>query len=135
MWSEVSYELQLEELQILVEDQLSMLLVDQSSIVKRSMLLDLAPLCIFFGREKTNDILLSHMITYLNDRDWLLRYAFFDSVIDIAACLGGRNLEEYIFPLITQALSGRLINISFVHYLTVSYQMLRSLVLQRFSLH
>lgn len=124
----------MEELQIIVEDQLSMLLVDQSSVVKRSMLLDLAPLCIFFGREKTNDILLSHMITYLNDRDWLLRYAFFDSVIDIAACLGGRNLEEYIFPLITQALSGNFIDISHAHYLTTSWQMPRSPMSQRFSL-
>ena len=124
----------MEELQILVEDQLSMLLVDQSSVVKRSMLLDLAPLCIFFGREKTNDILLSHMITYLNDRDWLLRHAFFDSVIDIAACLGGRNLEEYIFPLITQALSGKFIDISDAHYLTTSCQMPRSPMSQRFSL-
>ena len=49
----------------------------------------------------------NHMITYLNDRDWLLRYAFFDSVVDVAASLGGRNLEEYIFPLMTQALSGK----------------------------
>ncbi|THH10662.1 hypothetical protein EW145_g1172 [Phellinidium pouzarii] len=103
--ADVSYDLHLEELQKLMEDQLSSLLVDQSSIVKRSVLLDIAPLCIFLGRQKTNDVLLSHMITYLNDRDWLLRYAFFDSIVDVAACLGGRNLEEYIFPLMTQALS------------------------------
>ncbi|KAL5523732.1 hypothetical protein ACEPAG_7905 [Sanghuangporus baumii] len=102
---EISYDLRLEELQALIENQLSILLVDQSSVVKRSVLLDIAPLCIFFGRQKTNDVLLSHMITYLNDRDWLLRYAFFDSIVDVAACLGGRNLEEYIFPLMTQALS------------------------------
>ena len=47
------------------------------------------------------------MITYLNDRDWLLRYAFFDSIVDVAACAGGRSLEEYILPLMIQALSGR----------------------------
>ncbi|KAI5119857.1 hypothetical protein M0805_000691 [Coniferiporia weirii] len=102
---EVSYDLHMEELQKVMEEQLSSLLVDQCSVVKRSVLLDIAPLCIFFGRQKTNDVLLSHMITYLNDRDWLLRYAFFDSIVDVAACLGGRNLEEYIFPLMTQALS------------------------------
>ncbi|EJD02926.1 uncharacterized protein FOMMEDRAFT_123012 [Fomitiporia mediterranea MF3/22] len=102
---EISYDARLEELQDLIENQLSLLLVDQSNVVKRSVLLDIAPLCIFFGRQKTNDVLLSHMITYLNDRDWLLRYAFFDSIVDVAACLGGRNLEEYIFPLMTQALS------------------------------
>lgn len=46
------------------------------------------------------------MITYLNDRDWLLRYTFFESIVDVAACVGGRSLEEYIFPLMVQALSG-----------------------------
>ena len=54
-------------------------------------------------------MLLGHMITYLNDRDWLLRYAFFESIVDVAACVGGRSLEEYIFPLMVQALSGLLI--------------------------
>jgi phosphoinositide-3-kinase, regulatory subunit 4 len=49
------------------------------------------------------------MITYLNDRDWLLRYTFFESIVDVAACVGGRSLEEYIFPLMVQALSGLLI--------------------------
>lgn len=104
--AQVSYDASMEELQNLVAEFISTLLVDQSSVVKRSVLLDIAPLCIFFGRQKTNDLLLSHMITYLNDRDWLLRYAFFDSIVDVAACLGGRNLEEYIFPLMSQALSG-----------------------------
>jgi len=102
---EVSYDASMEELQNLIAEFISTFLVDHSSVVKRSVLLDIAPLCIFFGRQKTNDLLLSHMITYLNDRDWLLRYAFFDSIVDVAACLGGRNLEEYIFPLMSQALS------------------------------
>jgi len=96
----------MEELQNVIADLLGTLLVDPTSVVKRSVLLDIAPLCIFFGRQKTNDVLLIHMITYLNDRDWLLRYAFYDSIVDVSACLGGRNLEEYIFPLMTQALSG-----------------------------
>ncbi len=51
------------------------LLMDPSSIVKRAVLHDISFLCIFLGRQRTNDVLLSHMITYLNDRDWLLRYA------------------------------------------------------------
>lgn len=46
------------------------------------------------------------MITYLNDRDWVLRLAFFESIVDVAACAGGRSLEEYILPLMIQALSG-----------------------------
>ena len=43
----------------------------------------------------------------MNHRDWLLRYAFFESVVDVAACVGGRSLEEYILPLMIQALSGK----------------------------
>ena len=97
--------LPLQDLQNSIQEHLSALLMDPSSIVKRAVLHDISYLCIFL-RQRTNDVILSHMITYLNDRDWLLRYAFFDSVVDVAACLGGRNLEEYIFPLMTQALSG-----------------------------
>lgn len=43
-------------------------------------------ICVFFGRQKANDILLSHMITFLNDKqDWQLRGAFFNSIVGIAA--------------------------------------------------
>ncbi|KAJ6613557.1 hypothetical protein B0H10DRAFT_2047665 [Mycena sp. CBHHK59/15] len=83
---EVSYEASMQDLQNSVQEHLSALLMDPSSV-------------------KTNDVLLSHMITYLNDRDWLLRHAFFESIVDVAACAGGRSLEEYILPLMIQALS------------------------------
>ena len=96
----------MQELQGHIQEHLSALLMDPSSIVKRAVLHDISSLCIFLGRQKTNDVLLSHMITYLNDRDWLLRYAFFESIVDVAACAGGRSLEEYILPLMVQALSG-----------------------------
>jgi phosphoinositide-3-kinase regulatory subunit 4 len=46
------------------------------------------------------------MLTYLNDRDWMLRYAFFQSIVDVAVCGGGKSLDEYILPLMIQALSG-----------------------------
>ncbi|KAH9474804.1 Phosphoinositide 3-kinase regulatory subunit 4 [Psilocybe cubensis] len=102
---EVSYDANMQELQGHIQEHLSALLMDPSSIVKRAVLHDISSLCIFLGRQKTNDVLLSHMITYLNDKDWLLRYAFFESIVDVAACAGGRSLEEYILPLMVQALS------------------------------
>ncbi|KAI0922943.1 hypothetical protein AcV5_009802 [Taiwanofungus camphoratus] len=102
---EVSYDASMQDLQNSIQEHLSALLVDPSSIVKRAVLHNISSLCIFLGRQKTNDVLLSHMITYLNDRDWLLRYAFFDCIVDVAACAGGRSLEEYILPLMIQALS------------------------------
>src|SRR6266576_4089991 len=96
----------MQDLQSVVQEHLATLLMDQSSIVKRAVLHDISSICIFLGRQRTNDVLLSHMITYLNDKDWLLRYAFFESIVDVAACAGGRSLEEYILPLMIQALSG-----------------------------
>ncbi|KAF9023922.1 ARM repeat-containing protein [Hymenopellis radicata] len=102
---EVSYDASVQELQLGVQEHISALLMDPSSVVKRAILHDISYLCIFLGRQKTNDVLLSHMITYLNDRDWLLRYAFFESIVDVAACAGGRSLDEYILPLMIQALS------------------------------
>lgn len=102
---EISYDASMQDLQNNIQEHLATLLMDQSSIVKRAVLHDISSICIFLGRQRTNDVLLSHMITYLNDRDWLLRYAFFESIIDVAACAGGRSLEEYILPLMVQALS------------------------------
>ncbi|KAJ7672606.1 hypothetical protein DFH06DRAFT_96923 [Mycena polygramma] len=102
---EISYEASMQDLQNNVQEHLSALLMDPSSVVKRAVLHDISSMCIFLGRQKTNDVLLSHMITYLNDRDWLLRHAFFESIVDVAACAGGRSLEEYILPLMIQALS------------------------------
>ncbi|KIY49828.1 hypothetical protein FISHEDRAFT_40447 [Fistulina hepatica ATCC 64428] len=102
---EMSYDASLLDLQITIQEHLATLLMDPSSVVKRAILHNISSLCIFLGRQKTNDVLLSHMITYLNDRDWMLRLAFFESIVDVAACAGGRSLEEYILPLMIQALS------------------------------
>ncbi|KAG8848832.1 Serine/threonine-protein kinase [Serendipita sp. 411] len=100
-----SYDSARTELQNAVQEHLVTLLVDKSSVVKRAVLNDTSSLCIFLERQRANDILLSHMLTYLNDRDWMLRYAFFQSVVDVALCVGGRSLDEYILPLMVQALS------------------------------
>ncbi|KAI8056579.1 hypothetical protein BDF22DRAFT_666984 [Syncephalis plumigaleata] len=46
-----------------------------------------------------------HMMTYLNDNDWLLRCAFFETIVGVATFVGGRSLEEYILPLMVQSLA------------------------------
>lgn len=94
----------------MIQEQLVTLLVDKSAVVKRALLHNTSQLCIFLGRQKANDVLLSHMLTYLNDRDWMLRYAFFQSIVDVAMCVGGRSLDEYILPLMIQALSGEVLS-------------------------
>jgi phosphoinositide-3-kinase regulatory subunit 4 len=56
-----------------IQEQATILLIDPESSVKRALLTDITSLCVFFGRQKANDVLLSHMITYLNGKDWMLR--------------------------------------------------------------
>lgn len=95
------------EIQTVVEEQATTLLVDYSPAVKRSMLSSIADLCLFFGRQKSSETVLSHIMTYLNDRDWLLRLAFFDGIVGVGAFIGIKAIEEYVLPLMLQALAGR----------------------------
>lgn len=103
---EPDYDSMLIEIQSVVEEQATTLLVDPSSQVKRAFIASIADLCLFFGRQKSNETVLSHIMTYLNDRDWLLRLAFFDGIVDVGAFIGIRAVEEYVLPLMLQALAG-----------------------------
>lgn len=94
------------EIQAVVEEQATILLVDTSSHVKRAMLSSISELCLFFGRLKSSETVLSHIMTYLNDRDWLLRLAFFDGIVGVGAFIGIRAIEEYVLPLMLQSLAG-----------------------------
>ncbi|KAJ1922677.1 Serine/threonine-protein kinase [Tieghemiomyces parasiticus] len=81
------------------------LLTDPRPDVRRALLVDLARLALFFGRPLTLDFLLSHVVTYLNDRDWLLRGSFCEASVGLAAAIGPAGLEQYLLPLLTQALA------------------------------
>jgi phosphoinositide-3-kinase regulatory subunit 4 len=98
----------LAEIQAVVEEQATTLLVDTTSNVKRGMLSSIADLCLFFGRQKSSETVLSHIMTYLNDRDWALRMAFFDGIVGVGAFIGMKAIEEYVLPLMLQALAGEL---------------------------
>ncbi|CAG8628971.1 18854_t:CDS:10 [Dentiscutata erythropus] len=102
---EATYDATLHDLQSIIQEQVTTLLIDTDSAVKRALLSNITSLCIFFGKQKANDVLLSHMITYLNDRDWMLRSAFFESIVGVGTFVGNRSLEEYILPLMIQSLS------------------------------
>ncbi|WWC66876.1 uncharacterized protein I206_100783 [Kwoniella pini CBS 10737] len=102
---EPDYDSMLQEIQTVVEEQATTLLVDISAPVKRSILASVSDLCLFFGRQKSNETVLSHIMTYLNDRDWMLRLAFFDGIVGVGAFIGVRAIEEYVLPLMLQALA------------------------------
>jgi phosphoinositide-3-kinase regulatory subunit 4 len=81
------------------------LITDSDSAVKRAFLGSVPELCMFFGTADSNDIILSHLNTYLNDRNWMLKCAFFETIVGVATFLGGTSLEEFILPLMVQALT------------------------------
>lgn len=81
------------------------LLTDTDASVRRAFLGSVSSLCVFFGTLKSNEVILSHLNTYLNDRDWILKCAFFETVVGVAAYVGSTSLEQYILPLMIQSMT------------------------------
>ncbi|CCF59201.1 hypothetical protein KAFR_0G01670 [Kazachstania africana CBS 2517] len=81
------------------------LLTDNEVWVKIALLDNILPLCKFFGKERTNDIILSHLITYLNDKNPFLRMVLVEVLPAIAILLGPITLQQYILPLLIQTLT------------------------------
>lgn len=94
-----------EELVELFATHTKALITDTDSSVRRALLGSVPELCMFFGTADANDVILSHLNTYLNDRDWMLKCAFFETIVGVATFLGGTSLEEFIMPLMVQALT------------------------------
>ncbi|KAL9641455.1 hypothetical protein ABK040_013380 [Willaertia magna] len=78
--------------------------MDLSTVVKRALLKNITQLCIFYGRRKTNDFVLPMIITFLNSRQWRLRYAFYEQMVGISVFVGPTSLKEFILPCLMQAL-------------------------------
>ncbi|KAK9960890.1 hypothetical protein ABG768_008724 [Culter alburnus] len=115
-----NYDSELQALHEMVQQKVVTLLSDPENIVKQTLMENgITRLCVFFGRQKANDVLLSHMITFLNDKnDWHLRGAFFDSIVgklppqslyiiykDSVAAYVGWQSSSILKPLLQQGLS------------------------------
>lgn len=98
-----SYETELSILHDSVQHIVATLISDNCNQVKRMLLEKGATrLCVFFGQERAHDVLLSHMITFLNDSaDHQLRSSFYDSVSGVAAFVG-TTVTPILMPLIEQ---------------------------------
>ncbi|KAG1948213.1 phosphoinositide 3-kinase regulatory subunit [Pimephales promelas] len=92
-----NYDSELQALHEMVQQKVVTLLSDPENIVKQTLMENgITRLCVFFGRQKANDVLLSHMITFLNDKnDWHLR---------VAAYVGWQS-SSILKPLLQQGLS------------------------------
>ncbi|KZF19387.1 ARM repeat-containing protein [Xylona heveae TC161] len=87
------------------ESHTKALLTDNDPSVRRAFLGSVSSLCIFFGSLKASDVILSHLNTYLNDRDWMLKCTFFKTIVGVATIVGSFSLEEFVLPLMVQALT------------------------------
>uniref|UniRef100_H2Z3A5 non-specific serine/threonine protein kinase n=1 Tax=Ciona savignyi TaxID=51511 RepID=H2Z3A5_CIOSA len=100
-----SYISALQLLRDLTQNRVQVLLSDVDSTVRECLLeFSVSRLCAFFGRQKANEVLLSHMITFLNDKqDWQLRSAFFKSLLPLASYIGWQS-AKFLKPLLQQGL-------------------------------
>lgn len=81
------------------------LLTDNEASVRRALLPSISTLCVFFGKAKASYVILGYLNTYINDRDWMLKSAFFEAIVGVATYMGTAVLEEFILPLMVQALT------------------------------
>ena len=90
----------------ILSQAVTLLLEDPVNSVKQVLVhYGAARLAVFFGRQRANDVLLSHMITFLNDKeDSQLRYCFFDNIAGVAAFVGWQ-CSAILKPLLQQGLA------------------------------
>ncbi|KAL6072824.1 Serine/threonine-protein kinase, variant 2 [Balamuthia mandrillaris] len=102
-----TYDAELNEIQEIFHDIVVYILTKEtSSAVKRTLLMDITRLCIFFGREKTENTFLPHLSTLVNEHgDWELRCAFFHNIVGVSAFVGMVRLKAFILPCIYQCLT------------------------------
>ncbi|XP_076451806.1 phosphoinositide 3-kinase regulatory subunit 4-like [Babylonia areolata] len=105
-FAEQSYDSELQALQETIQHKVVTLLSDANNTVKMTLIdNDIGRLCHFFGRQKASDVLLSHMITFLNDKqDWQLRASFFVAITSVASYVGWQS-AQILKPLLQQGLS------------------------------
>ncbi|KAL9625227.1 MAG: hypothetical protein Q9160_000629 [Pyrenula sp. 1 TL-2023] len=87
------------------EEHTKALLTDPDVSVRRAFLGSVSALCIFFGSSKASDVILTHLNTYLNDSDWILRCSFFETLVGVAIYVGSTTLENFVLPLMIQSLT------------------------------
>lgn len=85
---------------------MALLLTDPQNLVKQTLMESgINKLCEFFGKQKANDVLLSHVITFLNDKyDKQLRGSFYECIVGVAAYVGW-HCSPILMPLLQQGLT------------------------------
>ncbi|XP_065214852.1 phosphoinositide 3-kinase regulatory subunit 4 isoform X2 [Planococcus citri] len=98
-----TFESEVATLHEMIRQCVSSLFTDSQNIVKRTLIENgIVRLCTFFGKIKSNEIVLSHMVTFLNDKnDKQLRASFFDCIPGVAGYIG-IFCTDMLIPLLLQ---------------------------------
>ena len=87
------------------EDAIKALITDPDASVRRALLSSVSGLCVFLGSSRASDVILSHLNTYANDQDWILKCSFYESLVGVAAYVGSSSLEKFLLPVMVQSLA------------------------------
>ena len=87
------------------EESTTTLITDQDTSVRRALLGSVSRLCMFFSSNKASDVILSHLNTYLNEPDWMLKCAFYDALVGVATYVGTSSLEQFIVPIMVGSMA------------------------------
>ncbi|EXJ93366.1 VPS15 protein kinase [Capronia coronata CBS 617.96] len=87
------------------EESTIALITDPDPSVRRALLGSVSRLCVFFGSSKASDVILTHLNTYLNDKDWILRCSFFEALVGVASYVGTASLENFVLPIMVGSLT------------------------------
>lgn len=68
-------------------------------------LAQISSLCVFFGKDQTNDVLLPLIFSCLNSRDWELKCIVFENVVGVSAVAGPDHIESWILTCIPRMYS------------------------------
>jgi len=80
---------------------------DGELTVKRALVSQVYPLCVFFGRERTDEFVLPWLISVANARSpalWPLRVALLQSIAAVGAFVGTGAVEQFLLPLVQDLL-------------------------------
>ncbi|XP_045455621.1 phosphoinositide 3-kinase regulatory subunit 4 [Melitaea cinxia] len=102
----IHYENERSTLQEMIRSSVSSLLTDSHAVVKRALVENgITELCVFFGCQKANDVILSHMVTFLNDKEDVgLRGCFFERIMEVGSYVGP-HAAQILLPLLQQGLT------------------------------
>ena len=97
---------QIDKIIVNVKSKVQTAMSDSESSTRLILLLHcMTDLCQIFARQKGDDLMLSHMITVLNDKqNWQLRSAFFSTVTPVCSRLGLHSISTFLKPLLAQGL-------------------------------